>query len=269
MFPIPWNKAYRKKDGSLVNIDDAMSGGGGGGGYTLPTASSSTKGGVKIGNRLTMNGEVLSADAQLPAYTASESGKVLTVNDSGELEWDTSGSGGGDFGYYESMFKRGDLRSIFDKSISYSGKYRMSPHYKLINVDPGTISFNYDDLTLDEIIHYPFEVFEYYNYLDNDLITALNAELLYDQGSINTITLQNPLSDYKLLIIKGMYDSSGTSQYDTTMIYPDPEIDFEYWFGVKDRNSNYSGFMIFSDATHGSIKNSLNRRFKLYGVPKT
>lgn len=30
MFPIPWNKAYRKKDGTIVNIDDAMGGGGGG-----------------------------------------------------------------------------------------------------------------------------------------------------------------------------------------------------------------------------------------------
>ena len=31
MFPIPWNRLFRKKDGTLVNIEDAMSGGGGGG----------------------------------------------------------------------------------------------------------------------------------------------------------------------------------------------------------------------------------------------
>lgn len=57
MFPIPWNKAFRKKDGTVVNIEDAMSGGGS---YTLPTASAETKGGVKIGDGLVMNGEVLS-----------------------------------------------------------------------------------------------------------------------------------------------------------------------------------------------------------------
>lgn len=60
MFPIPWNKAYRKKDGSLVNIDDAMSGGGGG--------------------------------SELPEYSEADAGKVLGVNDSGELEWATVSS---------------------------------------------------------------------------------------------------------------------------------------------------------------------------------
>ena len=64
MFPIPWNKEYRKKDGTLVNIADAMSGGGGG--------------------------------SDLPPHSSSDAGKVLTVGDDGTLEWDTSGSGGGD-----------------------------------------------------------------------------------------------------------------------------------------------------------------------------
>lgn len=59
MFPIPWNRAFRKKDGSLVNISDAMSGGG----YELPIASASTLGGIKVGSGLSIdeNGE-LSAD---------------------------------------------------------------------------------------------------------------------------------------------------------------------------------------------------------------
>lgn len=33
MRPIPWNKAFRKKDGTLVNMED-MGGGGGGGSFT-------------------------------------------------------------------------------------------------------------------------------------------------------------------------------------------------------------------------------------------
>lgn len=97
MFPIPFNFPFRKKDGTITTMDDAISSGGGGEPYVLPTASAITKGGIKIGNRLTMNGEVLSADAQIPTYTESDNGKVLTVNDSGELEWDTKGSGGGDY----------------------------------------------------------------------------------------------------------------------------------------------------------------------------
>ena len=35
MFPIPWNKAYRKKDGTLVTMEDIAGGGGGGGGGSL------------------------------------------------------------------------------------------------------------------------------------------------------------------------------------------------------------------------------------------
>ena len=84
MFPIPWNKAYRKKDGSLVNIDDAM-----GGDYTLPTASASTKGGIKVGSGLRIDDEVLSVVAELPNYGIADAGKVLGVNDSGELAWVT------------------------------------------------------------------------------------------------------------------------------------------------------------------------------------
>ena len=92
MFPLPWNKAYRKKDGSLTTIHEAIAGGGTP--YTLPTASSETKGGVKIGSGLTMTEEVLSADAQLPAYSSSESGKVLGVDAEGHLAWVTVSSGG-------------------------------------------------------------------------------------------------------------------------------------------------------------------------------
>lgn len=94
MFPIPWNKLFRKKDGSITTLDDAISAGGGGEPYTLPTASASTKGGIKIGSGLTMNGEVLSADAQLPAHTSAESGKVLGVDAEGNLAWVTVSSGG-------------------------------------------------------------------------------------------------------------------------------------------------------------------------------
>ena len=96
MFPIPWNFPFRKKDGSLGKIEDLA------GTYTLPTASAETKGGVKIGRGLTMTGEVLSADAQLPAYTSAEAGKALVVNDQGNLEWATISGGGNQFDFARS-----------------------------------------------------------------------------------------------------------------------------------------------------------------------
>lgn len=60
MFPLRWNFPFRKKDGSMVNLEDAMEGGGGG---------------------------------SLPSYTVEDAGKVLGVTDEGTLAWVTvSGS---------------------------------------------------------------------------------------------------------------------------------------------------------------------------------
>lgn len=72
MFPIPWNKAYRKKDGTIVNIDDAMGGGGGG--------------------------------SELPDYGIEDAGKVLGVDENGELAWVTV-SGGSNFGSVSVKFE--------------------------------------------------------------------------------------------------------------------------------------------------------------------
>lgn len=85
MFPLPWNKAYRKQDGSLTTLSQAIASGGSS--YELPTASSETKGGVKIGSGLLMTGEVLSAVAELPVYSISEAGKVLGITNEGTLAW--------------------------------------------------------------------------------------------------------------------------------------------------------------------------------------
>lgn len=54
MFPIPWNKAFRKKDGTLVNMEDATGGGSGG---------------------------------NLPEHTVEDAGKVLGVTNDGSLAW--------------------------------------------------------------------------------------------------------------------------------------------------------------------------------------
>lgn len=59
MRPIPWNKAFRKKDGTLVNMEDI----GGGGGSVLPE------------------------------YSEADAGKVLGVDENGDLAWVTVSGG--------------------------------------------------------------------------------------------------------------------------------------------------------------------------------
>lgn len=62
MFPIPWNKMFRKKDGALVTMDEAMSGGGGGG--------------------------------SIPPHSEADAGKVLGVANDGTLAWVSVSTGG-------------------------------------------------------------------------------------------------------------------------------------------------------------------------------
>lgn len=86
MFPVNWNFPFRKKDGSLVNIADAMSGGGGE--SELPPHSI-----ADAGKLLKVNNEGNLAwadeDVELPSYSTEEAGKVLAVDNEGNLEWVT------------------------------------------------------------------------------------------------------------------------------------------------------------------------------------
>ena len=82
------------KEATFTAVPFKVSAGGGGGGggtpYTLPTASATIKGGIKIGSGLTMTGEVLSADKQVGDWTPSKKysagdvivkdGKIYTCN---------------------------------------------------------------------------------------------------------------------------------------------------------------------------------------------
>lgn len=64
MFPLRWNFPFRKKDGTMVNLEDAMSGGGG---------------------------------SSLPSYTSADAGKVLGVTNEGTLAWVNVSGGGNRF----------------------------------------------------------------------------------------------------------------------------------------------------------------------------
>lgn len=106
MFPINWNFSFRKSDGSMSTIGEEISEGGGGGGYTLPTASTTTKGGVKIGVGLTMDGEVLKNTNPnaytLPTAAAEVLGGIkvgtgLSIDENGVLS--ASGGSGGTGGH--------------------------------------------------------------------------------------------------------------------------------------------------------------------------
>lgn len=86
MLPLNSNDPYIDDNGKRSRLGDVI-GSGGGGGYTLPTASDNTKGGVKVGNTLEMSGEVMNVKNPLPAATIQDAGKVLSVNNEGNVVW--------------------------------------------------------------------------------------------------------------------------------------------------------------------------------------
>lgn len=258
MFPIPFNFPFRKSNGNLTTIGAAINEGGGGEPYVLPTASANVKGGIKIGNRLTMVGDVLNADAELPAYSQTTAGKVLTVGDDGSLEWDVKGTGGGTI--YDEL-----LIPIFRYSSPY---YEISGRVGYTTRVSDTPQFSNNNYDLNDVFYdvaNDYSIFEYFGYVNSDLITALNlTELgIFTSGNVNAVTLSEPFTNFDFILIQGCYDASGASSYDTSMIYISPAINTPYWFGMKDRNSSYSGLLTFTDTTHGTIDES--RRLKIYG----
>ena len=218
MFPIPWNRAYRKRNGALSTIQNMIDGAS----YTLPTASSEVKGGVKIGNGLTMTGEVLSAnpyslptassevkggvkigagltitedvlsvDAQVPAHTTSEAGKVLKVADDGSLEWDDAGSGGGVLydGTGSTLFPESRKITIPDNSVIYV--FSLNGEASTFNLIPD-VKLDGNSLTGTEI-----EYIGYNTDPDNarnnrltkfDIATGGDYNLTITQGSANNHT---------------------------------------------------------------------------------
>lgn len=101
MFPIPFNFPFRKSNGDISTIGAEISAGGGGSSYILPTASANTKGGIKVGDGLTMDGEVLkNTNPTLPTASADTLGGVkvgsgLSINENGVLSASGGGGGGG------------------------------------------------------------------------------------------------------------------------------------------------------------------------------
>lgn len=105
MFPTNWNDPYRKKDGTLVNMEELGDGGGGG--------------------------------SELPDYSQADAGKVLTVGEDGELEWNESGAGGGDAFLSYDFTKLGNF-TIRDLVISEDGaNFNASDDYFML------IDYNY------------------------------------------------------------------------------------------------------------------------------
>lgn len=163
MFPIPFNIPFRKKDGSLSTLGDELNNGGGGSSYTLPTASADTKGGVKIGAGLTMDGEVLKntnptppTPYTLPTASAETLGGIkvgsgLSIDD-GVLS--TSGGGGDGGKLYYKEFNVTSYANALDVTETIK-IYTFNTNVNVTNYKPVSIIGVYNNTPVEPAIMIP------------------------------------------------------------------------------------------------------------------
>lgn len=143
---LPYKKA--KKGVQIAGVDYDDSGGGGGGSYTLPPATASTLGGIKVGSNLSVESDgTLSGSAPYTLPIASSGvlggvkvGSGLTIND-GVLS--ATGSSGGSYDFSTTEFNTGqkwiDNKSIY--GIVLKGIDLSRPAQKLLSASVSSISF--------------------------------------------------------------------------------------------------------------------------------
>ena len=113
------------------------------------------------------------------------------------------------------------------------------------------------------------ESLEYYGntYGNSALISDTNLILLADcsDGTNTTVTLSDSINNYKAIILNGIYQKQKNSQYNTSMLYINPELNTTYWAGMKDRNSSYNCKVVFTSDNEATL--SGNKQVIIYGMP--
>lgn len=114
-----------------------------------------------------------------------------------------------------------------------------------------------------------FHGIEHYDYVNSDMITALGlVELGRDLANGSSMVLSDSIANYSAIVAQGVYQTQTTSQYNTTIIYHNPQLNTQYWTGMKDRNISYDRYFAFTSNTDVTLSGgSSNRGIILWGMP--
>lgn len=180
-----------------------------------------------------------------------ETGSGFTATLAGSVPLDTSG-----FPTNVKKFYDNYARSTKPTKTDYS--------IELSQADTG--------LTLAQLLaNHPVPlVLEYYNYVygRTAMIEDLGLVLLGDfsQGGAATgNALSDSIDNYSAILLQGIYRTQRTSEYNTSMLYVDVELNKRYWAGMKDRNSTYDCNVTFTDDQTVSLTG--NKQVIIYGMP--
>lgn len=114
-------KNYTAGENITITEDGEISSTGGSGNYDLPTASEFQKGGVRVGDGLTMNDDVLSADVQMN-YTA---GANISISNTGIISTPGFAEGGANQAYVDQK-----AAEAFQSAQAYTNS-------QIANIEPG------------------------------------------------------------------------------------------------------------------------------------
>lgn len=109
--------------------------------------------------------------------------------------------------------------------------------------------------------------YEYADYIYGTAkIETWNLVLLSDasQGA-DSVQLTESISNFSGVVLQGIYNGQRTSQYNTTLLYLNPQLNTPYWAGMKDRNSSYTCNVTFTSNTEATL--SGNKQVIIYGIP--
>lgn len=109
--------------------------------------------------------------------------------------------------------------------------------------------------------------YEYKGYIyGTAYIENWNLVLLADasQGA-DSVQLTESINNFSGIILQGIYNKQRISQYNTTLLYLDTQLNTPYWAGMLDRNQDYTCNVTFTSDTEATL--SGNKQVIIYGIP--
>lgn len=121
----------------------------------------------------------------------------------------------------------------------------------------------------------PLTQAEYYGYVTSAMITALGLvelgrNVVENSASPTTLTLNDDITNYSAILIQGIYRQQINSNYNTTMMYIDPQTNTIYWGGMKDRNTTYNCYVTFTATDTAKLSggdSQYGRECIIWGMP--
>ena len=101
-------------------------------------------------------------------------------------------------------------------------------------------------------------------------LVELGRNVSNNSSSPTVLTLNDSIENYSAVLLNGIYKATPSSSYNTCMLYISPQLNSQYWTGMKDRSTTYDCNVTFSSNTEATLtggSSAYGREVIIYGVP--